>query len=304
MAQSCSPRSRTVTPGSSAEPRAQAGGERGVALGDGVDAPAERVVDRHAQADLGGGVALPHLEATGVAADLVAIGRHPAGGVQVEHHRFDAGDQLGVHPEEPRAPWAPQELPAVPGEDPAPELLHVERELAGRLAGVEHEQHAGLAGTGARPPPPGSPARSGWGRGPATPWRSRPRRAPARAPRGPICPCSSSSTSTSWQPVRCLQLEERDGVGAVLGPADQHPVAAVRAAASTRPCPTPGWPSRAARSGRAPRRSARPAPRRCAASAVGGLGGGLVATGVRLALRGGRPPRRAPAGGAARRRRG
>ena len=55
-------------------------------------------------------------------------------------------------------------------------------------------------------------------------------------------------------------------------------------------------------SGAAPISSASAVYGRC--QRVGRLGGGLVATRARLELRGGRPWRRAPAGGAATRRRG
>jgi len=55
----------------------------------------------------------------------------------------------GAHPQKTRAPRAAQELAAGAGEQVAADRLHIHRELAGRLGGIEQEQRT----TFAREPP-------------------------------------------------------------------------------------------------------------------------------------------------------
>ena len=173
----------------------------------------------------------------------------------------------------------------LPVRTPHPSSSTSSGQLADRLAGVEHEQHPGL---------PAQPAdldgrvhQPALGRDvhEATPWRCRPRSsARSRASRS-IWPCVVVLDQHELAAGAALELEQGDGVGAVLGPADQHAVLRLERAASTPPCPTPGWRSRcrAISSG-------------CGADELGQrgvgaldqrrgrLGGGLVAARVRLEL--------------------
>ena len=105
----------------------------------------------------------------------------------------------------------------------AAELVHVERELADRLAGVEHEEHAGVAAQAAdlggrvHQPALGGDV------------HERHHGGVVRGQR----PLEGLEVDLAVLVVldehelaarAALELEQRDGVGAVLGPADQHAV--------------------------------------------------------------------------------
>jgi hypothetical protein len=127
------------------EALAQRGRERVDPVADGVEAHRERVVDRHAEADLARLVGLPILEAARVGADAVGAVVEPLGGVDVEERGLEALDQLTPDIEEPGAARPAQELAPGGAEDVAADLADVDRHLADRLAGVEQERHAGRA---------------------------------------------------------------------------------------------------------------------------------------------------------------
>ena len=69
--------------------------------------------------------------------------------MQVEERRLDLVEESGADVEESGSSGPAQELAPGCGEHVAADALHVDRELSDRLAGVEQEGDAGLAGGGA-----------------------------------------------------------------------------------------------------------------------------------------------------------
>src|SRR6266436_10354529 len=82
------------------EPPPQLGGQRLDAPGYVGETPAERVVDRGAEAELSRDVAFPVLEAAGVRAHLVAVGLDPGRRLQIEKGRLEPVEDGAPHIEE------------------------------------------------------------------------------------------------------------------------------------------------------------------------------------------------------------
>ena len=88
MPQSRCPRSRTLTPGISASRRRRSAASVCDARCDVGETAAERVVHRGTETELCRDVAFPVLEAAGVRAHLVAVGRDPGHRLQIEERRL------------------------------------------------------------------------------------------------------------------------------------------------------------------------------------------------------------------------
>ena len=283
MAQSCAPRSRTVTPGISAS-RARSPAASAVLRSAMASMPhAERVVDGDAQADLGGGVALPHLEAAGVAR-ASRSGRAPpswrrGGRASPARSRGISSGciQRNPVPRGPRRNFRP-----LPVRIPQPSSCTssgswpADWQASSTNSTPASRQRRPTSTAGFT-----SPLWVGtWTSDTMAVSSSASARSSASRS---IWPCSSSSMSTSWHPVRrCSWSSEM-----ALAPYSARPISTrswARSAASTPPCPRPGWPSRAGRSRRAPAPISSASASYGALQRRGGLGGGLVAAGARLAL--------------------
>lgn len=127
---------------------AQGRGQGGDAFFDRGQAPFERVVHSRAEAEYGGVIAFPHLESLCGRIDDVLGGGGPLGRVQVEHRRFEAVAQARAHVQKAGAARAAQVLPAGGGQGVAADAFDVEVQLVSRLARVEQERDACLAGDG------------------------------------------------------------------------------------------------------------------------------------------------------------
>ena len=110
------------------------------------ETPAERVVDRDAEAELGRDVAFPVLEAAGVRAHLVAVGRDPGHRLQIEERRLEPFEHGAPHIEKAGAARAAQIFPSRGGQHVAADRGDVDRQLADGLAGVEQVEDAVGAG--------------------------------------------------------------------------------------------------------------------------------------------------------------
>ena len=205
MAQSCAPRSWTVTPGDLGQPVAEAVGQPGVALGDGVDAPAEGVVDGHPEPDAAGDVGLPHLEAAGVRRGSRS-GRAPStcAACRSSIDRLEPRDQLAGARRGTRCPAGPRRnLRPLPARTPQPELAR-RRAAAGPTDWQASSTKSTPASRHSRPTSAAGFTSPPW----VGTWTRRHERGvvrgqrPLERRRGRSGRASSSSTSTSWQPVR------------------------------------------------------------------------------------------------------
>ena len=105
---------------------------------DRVDADPHRITGGDAEADLAGDEPLLVFQPARVIADdgVVAVG--PGGGFEIDEGWFEHADRVARHVEEARAAGPAQIFASRGREHVAADLPHIDRELADRLAGVEH----------------------------------------------------------------------------------------------------------------------------------------------------------------------
>ena len=114
--------------------------------GDGVEPMVERLLDGASEAEQCSMVALPLFEPPSCRIDLVVIRLQPLGRGVVEHDRLDRRQDRCPHIEEAGAPRPSEEFAASGGESIAAQLVDIEGDLTGRLAGIKEVGDPVLAG--------------------------------------------------------------------------------------------------------------------------------------------------------------
>ena len=238
MAQRCSPRSWTVTPPISSRRR---GGRR----------PARRCARRWRRCPTPGRGRRPPparcvrprrpptSRTDGIVPDLVLIRRRPRGGAEVEHHGFDPRISSGCTYRKPVPPGPRRNLRPFPARTPHPSSRDVDRQLSDRLARVQDEQHACLSAQPAdldgrvHEAALGGHVHQAHHCGVVRREGLLQRRQVDLA----VVVVVHEHELAAGAPS---ELEERDGVGAVLGPTDQHAVLRLDRQRVHRHVPSPG----------------------------------------------------------------